>query len=98
VTLAECEREPLEPVTVERKFPFADPVHDKVDVPDPPVIVVGVSLQARLVEFVATARVTVPVNPFSGATVIVDVPAVPVVTETVVGLAEMVKSGVAVTW
>jgi hypothetical protein len=98
VTLVECEREPLEPVTVARKFPFADPMQDKVDVPDPPVIVVGESLQDRLVEFVATARVTVPVNPLSGATVIIDVPGVPVATEAVVGLAERAKSGVAVTW
>lgn len=36
--------------------------------------------------------VTVPVKPLVGATVMVDVPAVPAVVLTVVGLAETVKS------
>jgi hypothetical protein len=40
---------------------------------------------------------TVLVNPLSGAIVIVDVPAVPATTVTVVGLAAIVKSGRAVT-
>ncbi len=37
-------------------------------------------------------RATVPVNPFTGATVIVDVAAVPALGLTDVGLAAMVKS------
>jgi len=37
-------------------------------------------------------RVTVPVKPFTGATVIVDVAAVPAVVVTAVGLAVTVKS------
>jgi len=41
---------------------------------------------------VATVRATVPVNPFTGATVIVDVAAVPAVVVTAVGLAVTVKS------
>jgi hypothetical protein len=49
-------------------------------------------VQDRLVELVATARVTVPENPLSGPTVIVDVPGLPVVTGTLVGLAVTVKS------
>ena len=37
-------------------------------------------------------KATVPVNPFSGATVIVDVAAAPVLALTLVGLAVTVKS------
>jgi hypothetical protein len=68
-----------------------------VEVPEPPTILVDESVQDRLVEFAATTRVTVPVKPFRGATVIVEVPAVPTVTETVVGLAVIPKSATAVT-
>jgi hypothetical protein len=49
-------------------------------------------VQDRLVELVVTPRVTVPENPLSAATVIVDVPGVPVVTVTLIGLAVTVKS------
>ena len=47
-------------------------VHDSVELPDV-VTFVGVSVHAVLV----LARLTVPVNPCSGALVIVDVPADP---------------------
>jgi hypothetical protein len=97
VTAAECEREPLEPVTVARKLPTADPLQERVDVPDPPAIDVAERLQDKLVEFVVTPSVTVPVNPLSGVTVIPDVPAMPVLTETPVGFEETLKSGAAVT-
>jgi len=40
----------------------------------------------------ALASATVPVNPWTGATVIVEVPAVPTVVVTEVGLAATVKS------
>src|SRR2546430_7560797 len=43
--------------------------------------------------FRSTARVTVPVNPFSGDTVIVEMPVAPAFTFMLVGLAEMEKSG-----
>ncbi len=66
--------------------------HVKVDVPEPPPVDVEDRLQDILVEFVVAARVTVPVNPFSGDTLIVEVPAVPVVTERLVGLAAIAKS------
>jgi hypothetical protein len=65
---------------------------DKVEVPDAPLIDVEDRLQDTLVEFVAAARVTAPVNPLSGDTAIVEVPAVPVVTERLVGLAATAKS------
>jgi len=78
-------------------LPEGDPVHDRVDVPDPPAILVEDRLQDRLVELVVTARLTVPVNPLSGAIVIVEVAATPAFAVTLAGLALMVKSGALVT-
>jgi len=65
---------------------------DRVDVPEPPAMLVDESVHDRLVEFVVTARVTVPAKPFTGATVIVDVPVTPAFTVTLVALAVTVKS------
>jgi hypothetical protein len=59
------------------------------------MMVVAESVQERLVELVVIPRVTVPVNPFKGDTVMVEGPATPTFTVTVVGLAEIVKSGCA---
>ncbi len=64
-----------------------------MELPEPPLILVEVRVHERLEELVVTVKVTVPVNPFTGVTVTVDVPPVPTVTETLVGLAEIVKSG-----
>jgi hypothetical protein len=72
-------------------------VQESVEDPEPPVIFVDESVQDKLVEFVVTASVTVPVKPFRGATVIVEVPGVPAITVRVVGLAVMPKSAAAVT-
>jgi hypothetical protein len=60
--------------------------------PEPPVMDVALSVHDRLVELVATARVTVPANPFTGATATVEVPETPVLTITLVELAVNVKS------
>jgi len=68
-------------------------VQDSVDVPDPPVTLVGVNVHAELSE----VRATVPVKPFTGETVTVEVPAVLMAIVTLVGLAAMVKSGRPVT-
>src|SRR5437867_8775582 len=68
-----------------------------VEVPDPPEMLVEDNVHERLVELVVTERATVPVKLFTGATVMVDVPAVPVLVVTLVGLVEIVKSGGAVT-
>ena len=78
-------------------MPESDPVHERVDVPDPPEILVEDRLQDRLVELVVTARLTVPLNPLSGAIVIVEVAATPAFAVTLVGLALIVKSGALVT-
>jgi hypothetical protein len=72
--------------------------HDRVDVPEPPAMLVEDRLQARFVEFVVTARVTVLVKPLMGVTVMVEVAEIPVSTETVVGLAVTLKFGTALTW
>jgi len=73
-------------------------VQDTVDVPDPPEMVVALRLQERLVELVVTARVTVPVKPFRGDTVIVELLFAPAFIVALDGFAEMEKSVAAVTW
>lgn len=73
-------------------MPAGEPVQDRVDVPEPPVRLVADRVQDRLVELVVTARVTVPVKPFKGATEILEVPAMPTLTAILVGLAETAKS------
>ena len=55
-------------------------------------MLVALSVHTRLVESVVTVRVTVPANPFTGATVIVEVVVAPALTFTVVGLALTVNS------
>lgn len=72
-------------------MPAAEPVHDRLDVP-PPGICVTLRVQARLLELVMTDRATVPMNPFVGLIVMVDVPATPALRVRVEGLALMSKS------
>ena len=55
----------------------------------------GVRVQVNPAGETADVRVTVPVNPLIGATVMVEVPAAPARTVTVVGDAVTEKSGVA---
>ena len=62
-------------------------VHDSVDVPDP-VTVAGETVH----EVLFVIRFTVPVKPLIGATVMVEVPAVPTFRITAVGLAVTAKS------
>ena len=66
-------------------------LQDSVEVPDP-AMEVNDSEHERFVEFVVTARVTDPVNPFTAPTVIVEVPVTPAFTVTLVVLAVTVKS------
>jgi len=70
-------------------LPVLPNVQDRVELPEPPVTVDGVSMHALL----SLASATSPVNPLAGEIVIVEVPGVPTVTLTVVGFAVMVKSG-----
>ena len=68
-------------------------MQDRVAEPEPPLMVLDDSVHERLVEFVVTARVTVPVKPFRGAIATVEVALTPELTVTLVGLDETVKSG-----
>ena len=82
--------------------PAAEPVHDRVEVPEVVVLVsetlVGLRAQVRPVDGETVSdNVTVPVKPFVAATVMVEVPGDPTAALTVVGLAVTVKFGAAVT-
>ena len=81
------------PVTVTATVPAVANVQESVEVPEPPVTEAGVRVHAELSEVSAT----VPVNPLTGETVIVEVPAELTITVKVVGLAATVKSGRPVT-
>ena len=52
----------------------------------------GVRVQVNPAGLTDDVRATVPVNPFTGATVIVEVPEAPALTVTLVGAAATVKS------
>jgi hypothetical protein len=79
-------------VTVTVKVPLAEGVHDRVEAPEP-VTLVGVRVHERPVAGETVwARLTTPTNPLTAVTVIVEVPAVPTVVLTAVGLAVTVKS------
>ena len=56
------------------------------------MILVDDKVHDRLVEFVVTPRATVPENPFTDPTDIVDIAATFTVVETLIGLAAMLKS------
>jgi hypothetical protein len=55
-------------------------------------MLVGVRVHVNPAGLTEDVSATVPVNPFTGATVIVEVAAVPALTATVVGLAVTEKS------
>lgn len=87
MTVAECDRLALVPVTVTWTVPAAANVHDRVELPDP-VTLVGLKVH----EVLLLARLTTPAKPLTAVTVIVDVAADPALTVTLVGLALTVKS------
>ena len=87
MTVTGWDRAPLVPVTTTWTVETDGNVHERTEVPEV-VTLAGVSVQAVLL----LARLTVPVNPLSGVIVIVDVPAAPTLTGTVVGVAFIVKS------
>lgn len=68
-------------------------VQDNADVWEAPsTMLVGESVQVRPAGEIEEVRATVPVNPLTGATVIVEVAATPTLTLAVVGLAVTEKS------
>ncbi len=62
-------------------------VHDNVELPEP-VTPAGSTLH----EVLLVVRLTTPAKPLTADTVMVDVPALPAFTVTLVGLAAIVKS------
>ena len=67
--------------------------HESVEVwLAPRTMLDGLSVQVIPAGETVLVRVTVPVNPFTGATVMIEVAAVPTVVVTVAGLADTVKS------
>jgi len=72
-------------------------LHERSEVPEVPrVTLVGVRVQVNPEEGdTDDVRVTIPVNELMPVTVIVDVPATPALTLTIVGLAVTEKSGTA---
>ena len=69
------------------------PLHESVELPEPPETVDVLRLQTRFEELVVDERVTVPVKPFTGPIVIVELAVAPRLMVILLGLAEMVKSG-----
>jgi len=71
----------------------AVPEHERVDVCDAPrTILVGLKVQVSPAGDTVEVNATVPVNAFTGATVIVEVAVAPARALTAVGLAVTVKS------
>jgi hypothetical protein len=64
-------------------------VHERVETPEPPTILVIVKLQARFVELVTTVRVTVAEKPLTGLTVISSLAEFPKATLTLCEAAVM---------
>jgi len=91
VTVALCDNDPLEPVTVTEKVPTDEEAQVRVEAPEPLLTIVGKRLQANPATG-ADVRETVPAKPFNELTVIVEEPDRPVFTGTV---AAIVKSWVA---
>jgi len=87
VTLAECERPPLEPVTATRMFVGELNEHERVEMPEP-VMLAG----DRVHPVLLLLRPTTPAKPFSPVKVIVDVTEDPAFPVTLVGLALIAKS------
>ena len=87
VTVTECDRDPLAPVTNTCLVPVVVNVHDRVELPEP-VMVVG----ERVHEVLLVVRLTTPAKPFRPVIVIVEVAATFWVALTLVGLAVIVKS------
>ena len=67
------------------------PVQDNAEEPDPATLV-GVRIHVSPVGETVVVRLTTPPKLWSGVRVIVELPADPALTVTVVGLAAMVKS------
>jgi hypothetical protein len=96
VIVTEWDSMPLVAVTAMVKVPAVVLTHDNVEVCDAPrTILFGERLQVRPAGETADVNATVPVNPFTGMTVIVDVAATPGMILMDVGFAVTAKSVIA---
>lgn len=81
------------PVTVTVNVPAVVPLQARVEVwAAPSTTPAGLSVQVRTARETVEVRATVPVNPFTGETVIVEVADPPALAAMLVGLAATVKS------
>ncbi len=81
-------------MTVAEYIPPADPVQERVEVPEGPrITLVGVRVQLTPLDD-ETERFTVPWNPLALEAVMVELAAVPTGAERTAGFAEIEKSGV----
>ncbi len=72
-------------------------MHDRVEPPEPPVMIPGVRVQFRpLLGVITVDNVTASVKPFSGNMVIVEFAVVPTFAVITTGFALIVKSGAGV--
>lgn len=94
VTVAVWESNPSAPLTVTVYDPGRDAVHDSVEEPEPPVMVVELRLQLMLVDEAVNVRVTVSTKPLAGLIVIVEVRAELTFPVRLVGAASMLKSSI----
>jgi hypothetical protein len=95
VTVTWWDRVPLVPVTVTEYEP-AEPLHERVELPDPPVMVEELKEQVRpVLGETEEERLTELENPLMGATVIRSVPEAPASTVIVLEAAVIEKSGTA---
>src|SRR2546430_1014863 len=100
VTVVACVTLPLVPVMCKVEVPTGVlPVVVTVNVELPaPVTVVGEKFAVAPVGSPLALNVTTPPNPFNAPMLAVYVVALPTVTVCVLGLADIVKSGVVVAW
>src|SRR5205807_9560326 len=86
VTIVACDLDAAAPVTLTWTVDAELKVHESVPLPEP-VTLVGETVH----EVLFVVRLTTPAKPLTAVIVIVDVPAVPAFTVTVVGVAVIVK-------
>ncbi len=96
--MVERDKIPLVPATLTLYVP-AEPEHDRVEVPEEPrITLVGLNEHDSPADGeTLEARLTVPVNPFSGEIVTTDVPLAPALMFTLFGLVDILKSGTPIT-
>jgi hypothetical protein len=94
VTVAMWESNPSAPLTVTVYDPGRDAVHDSVEEPEPPAMVVELRPQLMLVDEAVAVRVTVSAKPLAGLIVIVEVSAEFTFPVRLVGFASIAKSSI----